>query len=80
MPARFGLRELLETAGVSQSDFAREADVSFATINRLCTNATGQVSLETVDKVLTALRRLGHAATVDQLIEWEAEPKRGRRG
>lgn len=55
LPTRFRLRELLEAAGISQSDFARQADVSFATINRLCTNATGQVSLETLDKVAAAL-------------------------
>lgn len=70
-PARFRLRELLEAAGVNQSEFAKLSDVSFSTVNRLCTNATGQVSLETIDKVLTALARRGVPATVSDLIVWE---------
>lgn len=55
MTARFRLRELLEERGISQSEFAKQADLSFATVNRLCTNATGQVSLETLDKIAAAL-------------------------
>lgn len=55
MTARFRLRELLEERGISQSDLAKLADVSFATVNRLCTNATGQVSLETLDKIAAAI-------------------------
>lgn len=77
MPAKFVLRELLEGHGISQTDFAREASVSFATINRLCTNATAQVSLETLDKIMTALEARGIAATLDDIIERET-PKRRR--
>ena len=78
MSARFRLRELLEDAGVSQSDFAKSADVSFSTVNRLCTNATAQISLETVDKVLSALEKLGREdIQVSDLIAWASEkPKR----
>jgi transcriptional regulator with XRE-family HTH domain len=77
MPAHFTLRELLDEVGVSQSDFAREADLSFATVNRLCTNATAQVSLETLDKILRALRQRGfRRAGVADVIAWE--PQRGK--
>jgi DNA-binding Xre family transcriptional regulator len=55
MPTVFRLREVLERKGISQSDLARGSGVSFATINRLCTNATAMVSLETLDKLATTL-------------------------
>jgi transcriptional regulator with XRE-family HTH domain len=55
MTARFRLRELLEARGISQSQLAREAGVSFSTVNRLCTNATEQVSLATLDKIAGVL-------------------------
>ncbi len=51
MAARFRLREILEERGISQTQIARDTAVSFATVSRLCTNATGQVSLETLDKL-----------------------------
>jgi transcriptional regulator with XRE-family HTH domain len=77
--ARFQLRELLEAHGISQSDFARQADLSFATVNRLCTNATEQVSLETLDKVISALRKAGIEATVADVIVVERNSKRRSR-
>jgi DNA-binding Xre family transcriptional regulator len=55
MAIAFRLRELLERRDISQSDFARWSGLSFATINRMCTNATTQVSLETLDKLCAAL-------------------------
>lgn len=55
MPTKFRLREILERIEMSQSELARQSGVSMATINRMCTNATGQVSLETLDKIATAL-------------------------
>jgi len=55
MPTNFCLREILGHRGVSQSELARKSGVSFATINRLCTNATRQVSLDTLDKIATVL-------------------------
>lgn len=55
MPTAFRLREVLERKGTSQSDLARQSGVSFATINRLCTNATAMVSLKTLDALAGAL-------------------------
>ncbi len=55
MPTAFRLRDILEKRGLSQSELARLSGVSFATINRMCTNATGSVSLETLDKLADAL-------------------------
>ncbi len=69
MPVRFRLRELLEEAGISQSDAARQSGLSFATINRLCTNATRQVHLD----VLEQLAKLLKIVPGDLL---ELEPKR----
>lgn len=75
VPTRFRLRELLEEAGISQSDFAAQSGVSFATINRLCTNATGQVSLETLDKIASSL-----GVEPGELLVREAPAKRKGKG
>ena len=40
---------------MSQSELSRRAGVAFATVNRLCTNATRRVDLETLDKLSAAL-------------------------
>jgi putative transcriptional regulator len=55
MTTRFRLRELIDKAGVSQSELSRRSGVSFATINRMCTNATATVALETLDRLCAAL-------------------------
>lgn len=79
MTARFRLREVLERAGVSQTEIAREAGISFATVNRLCTNATEQVSLKTLDGLAAALSRvLGRRVEPGELIERTPEKRRGR--
>ncbi len=56
VPVRFRLRELLEAAGISQTEAARRAGISFATVNRMCTNATRQVSLEVLDQLAKLLK------------------------
>ena len=78
MATSFRLREVLERAKppISQSDIARESGLAFATINRICTNATEQVALETLDKILGALSRRGVNAGIEDLIAWE--PRRSR--
>lgn len=68
----FRLRELLEAADVSQSEAARRSGVSFATINRMCTNATRQVSLDVIDSLCAALD-----CEPGELLERE-KPKRRR--
>jgi DNA-binding XRE family transcriptional regulator len=40
-PARFRVRELLEEAGIGQTELAKRADVGFATVHRLYMNETG---------------------------------------
>jgi DNA-binding Xre family transcriptional regulator len=78
MPARFRLRELLDEEGIGQTELAREAELSFATVNRLCTNATAQVSLETLDKIISALERRGLEVRMDDIIERTPPKRRGR--
>ena len=73
MAVRFRLRELLEEAGVSQTEAARRSGMSFATINRLCTNATHQVSLETIERLCVAF-------DVEPGDLFEREGGRGSRG
>lgn len=56
MVVRFRLREHLEDIGIGQSELSRISGVSFATINRMCTNATRQVSLEVLEDLCAALK------------------------
>lgn len=74
MAARFRLRELLEQADISQTELARRAEVSFATVNRLATNATGQVSLETLDRLALVL-----GVEPGELIVRESSKRAGKR-
>jgi DNA-binding Xre family transcriptional regulator len=54
------------------------ADVSFATVNSLYMNETGQVSLETLDKLALALSEvLKRSIEPGELIEREGE-RRGK--
>ena len=55
MTVRFGLRDLLERLDLSQSEASRRTGVSFATINRMCTDATAQVHLSVVDRLCRGL-------------------------
>ena len=54
MATRFRLAEELGDQ-MTQTELARQADVAFATVNRMCTNYTAQVSLETLDRLSTVL-------------------------
>ena len=56
MTVRFRLREVLDEAGIGQSELSRSSGVSFATINRMCTNATRQVSLDVLEDLCAALK------------------------
>ena len=56
MTVRFRLREVLEEAAIGQSELSRTSGVSFATINRMCTNATRQVSLDVLEDLCAALK------------------------
>jgi DNA-binding Xre family transcriptional regulator len=79
MTARFRLREILEQLDVGQSQLSRDSGVSFSTINRMCTNATEQVSLKTLDALSAALSEVaGKAIQPGDLIERVPEKKRGR--
>jgi DNA-binding Xre family transcriptional regulator len=57
VPTRFRLQDIIDETDppISQTELARQAGVSFATVNRLCTNATAQVSLATLDAISRVL-------------------------
>lgn len=79
MSPEFRLRELLDRAHITQSDFAKKADLSFATVNRLCRNTTAQVHLETLDKILRALEAADVKADLHDVISIKpAEPRKRR--
>ena len=54
MATRFRLAEELGDQ-MTQTELARLAGISVATVNRLCLNATAQVSLATLDALSTVL-------------------------
>ncbi len=54
MATRFRLAEELGDQ-MTQVELAQRAGLSFATVNRLCTNHTAQVSLESLDRISTVL-------------------------
>ena len=55
MAVRFRLRELLDAAGINQSELSRQTGVAFSTINRMCGNTTQGVDLRTLDLLSGAL-------------------------
>ena len=54
MATRFRLDDALGDR-LTQAELARQAGVAAATVNRMCTNFTAQVSLETLDRISTVL-------------------------
>lgn len=55
MTTSFRLREVLAASGLTQKALAEQSGVSLPTISRLVRNETGQVSLETLDKLAAVL-------------------------
>ena len=55
MAVRFRLKELLEEAGMSQSELARRSGVSYPTVNGMVGNGTTRVDLATLDAISKAL-------------------------
>ena len=68
-PARFRLQQLIDELGTTQSELSRESGVSFATISRMCRNVTGQVSLDTLDRLARALSTARRRVKPGDLIE-----------
>jgi transcriptional regulator with XRE-family HTH domain len=79
MAARFRLAEILESAGISQRELAARSGVSPTTINRMCNNLTGQVSLRTLDSLAKALSAAGKRVGPADLIE-DVPGRKGKRG
>lgn len=73
MTTRFRLQEVLDAAGVSQSELSRQSGVTVVTINGMCRNRTRGVSLDTLDKIAAALK-----VEPGELLE--REPTGRRRG
>ena len=52
---RFRLRKLLSNKGMSQGELSRQSGVSLSTVNRIATNSTSRVDLDTLDKLSRVL-------------------------
>ncbi|MGH7582350.1 MAG: helix-turn-helix domain-containing protein [Gemmatimonadales bacterium] len=55
MPTVFWLDDFLGKNGMTQAELARSSGVAIRTISRLLHNETGQVSLDTLDRLAGAL-------------------------
>lgn len=71
MGTRFRLKELLERAGISQNELARQSGVSFPTINAMMQNKTRGVQLETLDAIARVLK-----VEPGELLEKDRKPRR----
>ena len=72
MAAKFVLAKIMDRYKIGQSDLARETGLSFATIHRIYKDKTDQVSLETLDLILKALKRRGlQNVGLHLIIEWK---------
>ena len=74
MTVTFRLQAVLDAAGISQSELSRRSGVSFATINRMCTNATGRISLDVLDRLCATL-----GVDPGELLEREQPREKGSR-
>ena len=52
---RFRLRRFLKRHAMSQGELSRRSGVSIATVNRIATNSTRRVDLDTLDRLSAAL-------------------------
>jgi putative transcriptional regulator len=55
MATRFRLSELLDDAGMTQTELHHKSGVAYSTINGLVLNKARQVSLDTLDAISRAL-------------------------
>ncbi len=55
MATRFRLSELLDAAGMTQTELHRKSGVAYSTINGLVLNKARQISLDTLDSLSQVL-------------------------
>lgn len=72
MATRFRLAELLDAAGLTQTELHRRSGVAYSTINGIVLNKARQISLDTLDALSTALD-----CEPGDLVERESKGRRG---
>ena len=55
MATEFRLKQWLEKRDISQGELSRQSGVSLSTVNRIATNSTTRVDLETLDRLAVVL-------------------------
>lgn len=55
MTTKLRLADLLEERGMSQSEVARQAKLSFQAVNHLCSGRAKAISLDTLDRLCQVL-------------------------
>jgi DNA-binding Xre family transcriptional regulator len=69
---KFYLDEILRELKISQTKFAKQANIRPNTINNIYNNKTKRFEIETLDKILTTLNSIGNRNyDVGDLIKFE---------
>lgn len=73
MPIRWLIRPLLERHDVTPYRLMKESGLAQGTVYRLVRGETSTLNVETLDRVMTALRRLtGEKVEIQDLIVYES--------
>ncbi len=78
MALAWKVKEFLEIHGISAYRLMKEAGLAQGTAYRLANNQAGGLSLETLDAVIEALRRLtGKRVLLTDLLEYQEDETEG---
>ena len=78
MPVRWKVYDILEAHDISVYRLMKESGLAQGTVYRLVKGDTSTVNAETLDRVMTTLRRLtGQQLQISDLLEYD-EPRRPR--
>lgn len=77
MAIRLRLAEILQEKGLTQSEVARKADLSFQAVNYLYSGRAKQIGLDTMDRLCGVL-----GVGPGELLEWDGGSRRpkGKKG
>lgn len=74
VPVKWKVRHFLERRGITAYRLMKESGLAQGTVYRLVNGDTRSLNTDTLDRVMSALRRLtGHEVEIADLLEYEAQ-------
>ena len=71
---KFFLNEILEELNISQTGFAKQADIRPNTINDICNNRTKRIEISTLNQIMKVLNELNEDSyNINDLISYSNE-------